>query len=218
MYHCVNWYVAISFHRKVFMSFTIKTVIHKPKQLRCSKKVGPLPYMMGSYLTGPTSQLGKLLQYHGRRGSRSHLDVYRDSFKNYDGEMHCHQDCYGHGVASEAKVIAKLIEIDHQIRPAKSFEELYDVLWPVLKKIDHVSRLTVYDVALRIAAYKRILPHDYVYLHCGAKKGFKLMFPEEKVVPFRIKASILPQQFNKLTAYELEDYFCFVHVNRPGGI
>lgn len=73
-------------------------------------------------------------------------------------------------------------------------------------KIPRIGPLAVYDTALRLAAFRGILP-DRVHLHSGTLEGAKnlgLNLREKK----SLAMSDLPSEFRKLKAYEVENCLC----------
>lgn len=72
--------------------------------------------------------------------------------------------------------------------------------------------MTIYDVALRTAVSCDVYPNKTVYLHAGAKSGYKLLFNNARVGN-KIDFGKVRKYFPGATAYELEDYFCYVHVS-----
>jgi hypothetical protein len=91
----------------------------------------------------------------------------------------------------------------HVLRAAVTFEELYDRVEELILPIDGIADLTVYDTALRIAAYLGKEPVR-VYLHAGTRRGaahlglgYAWLDPGE-----------LPAAFRMLKPWEIEDCLC----------
>ena len=109
-----------------------------------------------------------------------------------------------------AKVKEPLLRLSR--RKFVDFDVLHDV---VNETIDHmksigqiegIGPLTIYDTALRLGAFRGVLP-DRVYLHAGTLKGVKnlgLIVGTKK----SLAMSELPPEFRKLEAYEVENCLC----------
>ena len=96
------------------------------------------------------------------------------------------------------------------LRQTRSFEELHGMIQYLLtsrsKKIRGIGPLTVYDIAIRIAARKNLEPAR-VYLHAGARAGARRV----RVPNWRadsIRKSELPAEFHKLSEAECENCLC----------
>ena len=107
-----------------------------------------------------------------------------------------------------------------------NFEELYDELEKRLiqsngKKIKGIGQLTLYDMAVRIGYIMPsgpIMPHDYLYLQCGALKGYQnLQFYNPTLsLPLinkegRYPISMFGGVFHGLTSMFIEDFLCVYH-------
>jgi len=99
-----------------------------------------------------------------------------------------------------------LVAVKDEIKNAKNFDELYNILWA--NKVSGIGDLTAYDICLRIGVYLKILP-DYIYIHAGCKEGLQNML-KRKVKSEVIKKEELPEPFCScdLVPGELEDFFC----------
>lgn len=106
----------------------------------------------------------------------------------------------------------------------RNFEEWYDYIKGVLANIDHISYVVWYDVAL-IQAYllrQAIMPNEYVYFHAlplwAAVQVFeKLGVAKADITRMkkdhRLAKTKIPICFQSLTAYEIEDFFCWLAHN-----
>lgn len=87
-----------------------------------------------------------------------------------------------------------------------TFAKVHLLVDRVIRPVKDVSDLTIYDAALRIAAYLRKLPTE-VYLHNGAAEGYSHLFqnaPVPKVVP----RGQFDDAIGRLHAYQIEDFLC----------
>ena len=88
---------------------------------------------------------------------------------------------------------------------AKTFEELYDLVANVILPIRGIGELTVYDTAVRIAAFRGLKPKR-VYLHAGTRVGARALGvsgDREWIAPHE-----LPMAFRRLRPSEIEDCLC----------
>lgn len=111
----------------------------------------------------------------------------------------------------------------------KIFEELYNVVYSLLKPISGIAELTIYDVAHRIGFIRKeqILPKDKVYLFRGARLGADCL---RKVVPELFGTipdelldkhgdlregiydiSLFDSTLQEMGSLFLEDFFCVYH-------
>jgi len=91
-------------------------------------------------------------------------------------------------------------------RKFRDFDALHDAVRESLHGIRRVRILAVYDTALRLGAFRGILP-DRVYLHAGTLKGAKNLRLEVRAKK-SLAMSDLPSEFRKLKAYEVENCLC----------
>jgi hypothetical protein len=104
----------------------------------------------------------------------------------------------------------RLCQNANSLRKARSFEELHGLINYLLtsrsKKIRGIGPLTVYDVAIRIAARKGLEP-EHVYLHAGARVGAsRVGAPNWRTGS--ISKSELPAEFDELSEAECENCLC----------
>lgn len=103
----------------------------------------------------------------------------------------------------------QLVAIATELSVAHSFYDLHRLTLDTIAGIDGIGDLTVYDIAQRIGAFRKIAP-DRVYLHAGTLEGAKILASAGLVVlegPTLPLAS-LPQEFHRLSAAEAEDCLC----------
>lgn len=92
-----------------------------------------------------------------------------------------------------------------KIRNVNDFDELIMIIRD--QRIVGIGELAIYDVAHRIGLFLNILPGK-VYLHCGTRKGAKLILG--KISTKTVFKSDLPEPLKSsdLECWELEDLFC----------
>ena len=122
--------------------------------------------------------------------------------EGHDGKMYSHQRRVGReNMAMTAKPLLAL--------GGKKFGDFYALHEAVREAIQGITRvdvLAVYDTALRLGAFRGVLP-ECVYLHAGTKTGAKnlgLNLRGKK----SLEMSELPPEFRKLKAYEVENCLC----------
>jgi hypothetical protein len=90
------------------------------------------------------------------------------------------------------------------LRRAKDFDDLHEIVESVGRPIRDIGTLTIYDTAERIGARRGLEPQR-VYLHCGAEKGARYLgFVGRKTLELKE----LPRAFRKLLPREAEDCLC----------
>ncbi len=102
---------------------------------------------------------------------------------------------------SHRRLIQKLPEL----KKARSFDAIFDLVAATIDPIRGIGELAVYDTAVRIAAYRSLEPTK-VYLHAGTRKGArKLGLPASVAY---LEVSQLPAEFRRLKPREIEDVLC----------
>lgn len=117
---------------------------------------------------------------------------------------HPHQNCLSW--ADRRKVADHLRARATTLNAQTSFEDIYATVTSCVRPPFKRADLLIYDLSLRIGAYKRKYPSS-VYLHRGARDGAKLVL-NTKRLPGCIAPSVLPGEFASLCAHEIEDCLC----------
>jgi hypothetical protein len=91
------------------------------------------------------------------------------------------------------------------IRRSASFEQLHDLLGQLSKDISGIGRLTVYDTAQRLGAFKGLRPRR-VYLHRGTRVGAKNLGLDVSLGSLEL--ALFPRELRRLRPYEIEDCLC----------
>lgn len=91
------------------------------------------------------------------------------------------------------------------LKKANNFDAIHEILEKA--RIKGIGKLTIYDTAIRIAAYKNIYP-DKIYIHAGTKIGIKNLIG--KTSSKYIFKSDLPKEFQRseITCAEIENLLC----------
>ncbi|TBW38635.1 hypothetical protein EYW49_08010 [Siculibacillus lacustris] len=97
----------------------------------------------------------------------------------------------------------RLLNMVKIIEDVNSFEELYKVIENENLAMGGPKPLLTYDTATRISRHHGFEP-KFVYLHCGAKEGARLLGIRGKVVD----PSVFPSPIRRLTAAQIEDFLC----------
>ena len=98
----------------------------------------------------------------------------------------------------------RVLSVKSAVRKCGNFKDLYDVIFE--NKIKGIGRLTVYDSALHIGAYKGLKPKE-IYLHRGAKAGAKVIGIYKRGAR-TLKMEDMPGALCRLKPYEIEDFLC----------
>ena len=120
-----------------------------------------------------------------------------------NGKRHPHQRRIPR-VALEASERRLLVNLP-QLRRARTFDELFDLVEALIAPIPNIGELTVYDTALRIGARLGLEP-DKVYVHAGTRDGARALGLD--VEGRAIEMSELPKSMQRLSAREAEDFLC----------
>ena len=122
---------------------------------------------------------------------------------NSKGKRYSHQRRIKRGVLPQAEKI--LVTNLNILSRCSNFDELFDLIDTLLKPVDGIGDLYIYDTSLRIGAKLNLLPTK-VYLHTGTREGAKALGFDGSVKSFEV--SELPSEFQKLESYEIEDVLC----------
>lgn len=145
-------------------------------------------------------------------------------------------------LSSAVKMLLEAFK-DEDLSRFKDFEDLYDFVEKHTPG-KGFKQICIYDAALRMAASNmeadpkkddKLMPKDYVYLHCGAYKGalalWKMYFldkmEDKKGIPyFRYEKKPKPNSNVKITCFHpflqalgatyLEDFLCVCHLHLEG--
>jgi hypothetical protein len=109
--------------------------------------------------------------------------------------------------SSKAEFERRLTQ-DHRLRllrRAEDFEDIYHVLREA--RPWGIGDVTTYNCTYRIAAFKKISPKDYLYLHAGPLEGWKRLTGTKRN-PYRVPIGEVPRPLRVLSVLKIEDFFC----------
>ena len=181
-----------------------KKICGQQKQNCCQKeqsKFKTLADIVAAYIRCNRPELEKDLAYYKDSGTWARAVELAARAERHNGKMHSHQCRTGR--EKMAKVKEPLLELGR--RKFGDFEVLHDAVCKTLHGIPNISVLAVYDTALRLAAFRGILPRR-VYLHAGTLMGARKLRLNLKSKT--LDMSELPPDLRKLSAYEVEDCLC----------
>jgi hypothetical protein len=120
-----------------------------------------------------------------------------------DGKRFSHQRRIP-GAALEASH-RRLMNVISTLESAASFGELFQIVEDAIGDIPQIGELTIYDTALRIAAWRHLEPEE-VYLHAGTRCGAQALGLNVR----RTFAALteFPPELLRLRAQEIEDVLC----------
>jgi hypothetical protein len=106
------------------------------------------------------------------------------------------------------------------VRSTTSFEELIELVDHLIRPLDRVGELVVYDTALRIGARFGLEPKK-VYVHCGTRDGIRKLGLDSR--RDTIEMDEIPAPIWKLEPREAEDFMCayddrFGALREPEGV
>jgi hypothetical protein len=98
-----------------------------------------------------------------------------------------------------------LLRAHSRLATATSFDALLKIVEDEIGPIHKIGKLTVYDTALRIAAWRGLEP-EAIYLHAGTRVGAKALGLAHHEGPVALKQ--LPAPLRRLSPREIEDVLC----------
>lgn len=126
--------------------------------------------------------------------------------KDHRGKRYSHQRRLKK--VSLEQAYQKLLTYIPDIEQARNFDSLFELIDRILKSVEGIGELYVYDTALRIGAKKGILPTK-IYLHAGTRIGAKELGFDGKGKTLK-KSDLLVSysDFQLLEPHEIEDVLC----------
>ncbi len=122
---------------------------------------------------------------------------------NSAGKRYSHQRRLKKAVLEQAR--DALLTNVASISQCRTFDELFELLEAIVRPINGIGELYVYDTCLRIGAKLGLLPTE-VYLHAGTRAGAKALGLDGTAQS--LKVSALPPDLQQLEPYEIEDLLC----------
>jgi hypothetical protein len=120
-----------------------------------------------------------------------------------NGKRHAHQRRIKAAVLRHAT--DRLQQAADDLRGCQTFDELFRLVEEVIRPIEGIGEMAVYDAALRLGANLGLAP-ELVYIHMGTRTGL------EKLGLYRGQTAIspakLPEAFRRLEPREIEDCLC----------
>ncbi len=102
----------------------------------------------------------------------------------------------------------ELVKWISRIEMANTFDELWKIVNPVGQGIKGIGELAIYDVAIIIGqCLNPKLEPNKIYLHAGTRKGSWNLLGRKRLGR-TIDKSILPNDFNELKCWEIEEILC----------
>jgi hypothetical protein len=122
---------------------------------------------------------------------------------NSAGKRYSHQRRLKQAVLEQARDV--LLTNVTSIERCYTFGELFELLEAIVRPINGIGELYVYDTCLRIGAKLGLLPTE-VYLHAGTRAGAKALGLDGTAQS--LKVSALPPDLQQLEPYKIEDLLC----------
>jgi len=141
------------------------------------------------------------LAFHANQPSLKRAVDVVASWRDEDDKVYSHQSLVPKAAkAGAAERIRKL-----RVADVDDFEELFQRVEKAIGSIRGVGDLAVYDVAVRIGAFLRVMPRR-VYLQTGARKGARALGLDasQRSLPM----DVLPSELHRLEPWEVEDVLC----------
>jgi hypothetical protein len=120
-----------------------------------------------------------------------------------NGKKHPHQ--YRNPPASLEESRRRLLDNLPKVRNATSFHELIELVDHLIRPLDRMGEMVVYDTAMRIGARFGLEP-EKVYVHRGTRDGLRKLGLDPR--RDTIELDELPAPIRMLTPREAEDFLC----------
>ena len=120
-----------------------------------------------------------------------------------DGKRFNHQRRIPRSALEESR--RRLLRARPRLAKAISFDALLKIVEGEIGPIHKIGKLTVYDTALRIAAWRRLEP-EVVYLHAGTMVGAQALGLAYRKGTVALED--LPAPLRRLSPREIEDVLC----------
>ena len=130
--------------------------------------------------------------------------------KGPGGKRLAHQRRIPRRVLGECR--RRLVGSLDDLRGARSFEDLHDVVAATIGPIRGIGPLTIYDTSLRVGANLGLEP-EQVFLHAGTRVGARRLGLD--VARTAVPVEELPQPLWRLRPREIEDVLC-IYKDRLG--
>ena len=120
-----------------------------------------------------------------------------------NGKRHPHQ----HRIPPKSLLESRRRLLDHlaAVRAATSFDDLIELVDHLIRPLERIGELVVYDTSLRIGARFGLAPQK-VYIHRGTREGIRKLGLDAKRET--IEMHELPRAVQKLAPREAEDFLC----------
>jgi hypothetical protein len=171
----------------------------------------------GGNLQGKPTLAGIVRDYieNGRDGAEDELSFFRarETFRDAVRKAALAEAENGKRLAHQRRIAAAVLRecAEHleaalpRLVAAPTFEALHDIVREEIGGVRGVGNLTVYDTALRMAAWRRLEP-ERVFLHAGTRVGARLLGLDATAESLAIGE--LPEPFCQLRPREIEDVLC----------
>ena len=128
---------------------------------------------------------------------------YRNGQERPTPKRHGHQ--WRLKKADMEKALMQLRSKISKVKAYKLFEEIHECVWTICSPINGLGKLYIYDTALRIGSFLRLMPKR-VYLQAGALAGARALGLDVKNSPLPVED--FPEALRILKAHEIEDFLC----------
>jgi hypothetical protein len=109
-------------------------------------------------------------------------------------------------VSALKKASQKLLKEKQPLLKCKQFDGVFKIVSDVVATVSGIGPMYAYDVALRIAANRRLKPKK-VYLQRGVRTGAENLLGR-KFKEQILECSVFPAVLRRLTPMEIEDFLC----------
>lgn len=179
-----------------------KRLVDDCKPVPISKMLPTLEDVVSDYISEHRPRVTREMNYYaGQPSLEAAIEVA--GLARLNGKRHAHQRRIPAAVLRHAT--DRLLEAADELQSCQSFDELFHLVEAVIRPIEGIGEMAVYDAALRLGAYLRLAP-ELVYIHMGTRTGLT------KLGLYRGQTAIspakLPEAFRRLEPREIEDCLC----------
>lgn len=140
------------------------------------------------------------------RRQSSYEETVIKAVMGIDQNNKLHPHLYRISKISLVKAKNLLLEMISELKKCTSFEDILKITEDVKSRVKGYGALSSYDAAVKIGYFKNIEP-EKVYLHCGTYYGAKALGINVWGKSY-LDIKDLPKPLQKLSASDLENFFC----------
>lgn len=179
-----------------------KRLVDDCKPVPVSEMLATLEDVVSDYISDHRPRVTREMNYYaGQPSLEAAINVA--GLARLNDKRHAHQRRIPAAVLQHAT--DRLLQAADELQGCQTFDELFHLVEAVIRPIERIGEMAVYDAALRLGAYLKLAP-ELVYIHMGTRAGLKnlgLYHGQTAISPAE-----LPEAFRRLEPREIEDCLC----------